>query len=58
MCGVCTSTAGPASTAPSVSTTVTAWVMVGRLRFFPSLTISRSVSISGPPGVTVITVLM
>ena len=58
MCGVCTSTAGRASTAASVSTTDTACVMVGRLRFRPSSTMSFSVLVSGPPGVVVMTVLM
>ena len=58
MCGVCTSTAGIASTAASVSITLTACVIVGRLRFLPSSTISFSVRVSGPPGVVVMTVLM
>ncbi len=44
MCGVCTSTAGRASTAASVSITETACVIVGRLRFLPSSTMSFSVS--------------
>ena len=57
MCGVCTSTSGRASTAASVSTTDTACVIVGRLRFLPSATISFSVSVSGPPGVVVMIVL-
>jgi hypothetical protein len=58
MCGVCTSTAGIASSAASVSMTLTACVIVGRLRFFPSSTISFNVRVSGPPGVAVMTVLM
>ena len=58
MCGVCTSTAGMASTAASVSITLTACVIVGRLRFLPSSTISFRVRVSGPLGVVVMTVLM
>ena len=56
--GVCTSTSGRASMAASVSITETACVIVGRLCFLPSDTISFSVSVSGPPGVVVMTVLM
>ncbi len=58
MCGVCTSSVVPASTAASVSRTETACVIVGRPCSSASSTTSSSVSCSGPPGVTTISVLI